>query len=113
MNGIDPIFIEHSANISALKNIDTASISDEKKKQAAKDFESVLINKLLDEMKNTIGCWDDEEDGAKKQIQGIFNMYLSREIAQTGGFGLWKDIYKTMYDKNMSEPANKTMDSIL
>ena len=30
-------------------------ISEEEKKQIAKDFESVLLSKLLDEIKNTIG----------------------------------------------------------
>lgn len=70
------------------------SISEEKKKQAAKDFESVLLTKLLDEMKNSIVDWDSEKDGASEQIHGIFWLYLARDIANNGGLGLWKDIYK-------------------
>ncbi len=69
--------------------------SDEKKKQIARDFESVLLNKLLDEMKDTIGDWGFEKDGVSTQIKGIFWLYLARDIASKGGFGLWKDIYES------------------
>ena len=68
------------------------------KKQFAKDFESIFINKLLDEMKNTIGDWGDEKDGVSEQIDGIFWLYLARDIADNGGFGMWKDIYKSLTD---------------
>ena len=54
-------------------------ISEEKKKQVAKDFESVLLNKLLDEMKNSIVDWGLDKDAASKQIQGIFWLYLDRK----------------------------------
>ena len=70
------------------------SLSEEKKKQVAKDFESVLLSKLLDEMKNTIGNWGFDQDEVSKQIQGIFWLYLAQDIANNGGLGLWKDIYK-------------------
>ena len=73
----------------------TNEFSEEKKEQIAKDFESVLLNKVLDEMKNTIGDWGFEKDGASKQVQGIFWLYLAHDIANKGGFGLWKDIYES------------------
>ncbi len=74
-------------------------VSDERKKQIAKDFESVLLSKVLDEMKNTIGDWNsEEEDGAAEQVKGIFWMYLGNDISNNGGFGLWKDIYKSLND---------------
>ena len=69
-----------------------------KKKQFAKDFESVFINKLLDEMKNTIGDWGDEKDGVSKQIDGIFWLHLAGAIADNGGFGMWKDIHQFLTD---------------
>ena len=75
------------------------------KKQSAKDFESVFINKLLDEMKNTIGDWGEEKDGPAQQVDGIFWLYLARDIADKGGFGMWKDIYKLV---NNSEQKNTT-----
>ncbi len=85
-------------------------ISEEKKKQVAKDFESVLLSKLLDEMKNTIGDWGFDKDGASKQIQGIFWLYLARDIANNGGFGLWKDIYKFLTDADQANPATQPLD---
>jgi len=97
---LPPTPLEH------LNKIDGAS--EEKKKQTAKDFESVLINKVLDEMKNTIGQWGFEKDGVSKQVQGIFWLYLARDIANSGGFGLWKDIYRFLTN---AEQTNTTITS--
>ena len=69
---------------------------EETKKQFAKDFESILINKMLDEMKNTIGSWGFEEDGTSQQIQGLFSLFLSQYIGNNGGFGLWEQIYESL-----------------
>jgi Rod binding domain-containing protein len=74
--------------------IDT--VGEEEKKQTAKDFEAVFINKLLDEMKIDTQNWGFEENNTQEQIRGIFNLYLSGHIANNGGFGLWKDIYKSL-----------------
>ncbi|MFA5239056.1 MAG: hypothetical protein WC476_05020 [Phycisphaerae bacterium] len=84
-----------------------------KKKQFAKDFESVFINKLLDEMKNTIVDWSDEKDGASKQIDGIFSLYLSRDIADKGGFGMWKDIYRSLTNLEHKNTATELLDENL
>jgi len=88
-------------------------VSEAKKKQLAKDFESVFINKLLDEMKKTIGDWGNEKDGASKQIQGIFWLYLARDIADNGGFGMWKDIYRFMNDTEHKNIVPKLLDENL
>ena len=85
-------------------------LSEERKIQLAKDFESILINKLLDEMKNTIGEWGFEQDGANKQIQGIFTLYLARDIANNGGFGFWKDIYRFFNDLEQAKTASQSLD---
>lgn len=93
-----------------LRQSELKNLSDEKRKQAAKDFESVLINKMLDEMKNTIGSWGFEKDGPSEQIQGIFWLYLARDIGNSGGIGLWKDIYQFMTNADHSSPAGKSLD---
>jgi len=80
--------------------------SEEEKKQAAKNFEAVFINKLLDEMKVDAQNWGFEENNAREQIQGIFNLYLSTHLADNGGFGLWKDIYKSL--AGLSQANTKT-----
>ena len=74
------------------------SLSEEKKKQVAKDFESVLLSKLMDEMKNSIVDWGLEKDAASKQTDGIFWLYLARDVANNGGLGLWKEIYQYLSD---------------
>ena len=88
----------------------TDKLSEERKKQVAKDFESVFINKLLETMRENIGQWGFEKDGASKQVQGIFNMYLAREIANKGGFGLWKDIYKSLQTLESKETEIASVD---
>jgi len=83
---------------------------DEKKVQVAKDFESVLLSKVFDEMRNTIpesGLVEDETSG---QMQGIFWMYLSQDVSQKGGMGLWKEIYQQI---NKTDTAGSVMDTQL
>jgi Rod binding domain-containing protein len=101
---LPPAPLEHLQQ-SQLKNV-----SEEKRMQTAKDFESVLINKMLDEMKNTIGSWGFEKDGPSDQVQGIFWLYLARDIGNNGGVGLWKDIYQFMTDAGRSNAAGKALD---
>jgi Rod binding domain-containing protein len=79
------------------------AIQEEKKKQTAKDFESVFIYKLLEEMKDTIGDWGLEKDEASSQVQGIFWLCLARDIANSGGFGLWKDVYQILNDSDRGQ----------
>jgi len=86
------------------------NLSEEKKKQVAKDFESILINKMLDEMKNTIGSWGFEKDGPSEQVQGIFWLYLARDIGNSGGLGLWKDIYQFLNNAEKANTAGKALD---
>jgi len=74
--------------------IELAGRSDEEKKQLAKDFESVFIGKIFDQIKESVGNWGLEEDGASRQIQGLFWHYLAQDVADKGGFGLWQDIYR-------------------
>ncbi len=86
----------------------SGEVSDSKKVQLAKDFESVLLTQLFDEMKNTIGDWGFEQDGASKQVQGMFWLYLARDVADKGGFGLWKDIYRFFNDLDLDKTNAQT-----
>jgi len=93
----------------SLMDADKISASSEARKiQAAKDFESVLITQLLDVMKNTIGDWGLERDASAKQMDGIFWMYLGRDIANNGGFGLWQDLHNSLCD---SKQVKTTVES--
>ena len=103
--------ISPQAPIERLNNIDAAC--EAKKKQFARDFESVFINKLLNEMKNTIGDWGSEKDGAGKQIDSMFWSHLARDIADKGGFGMWKDIYKSLADTGDKNTNTKLLNESL
>jgi Rod binding domain-containing protein len=98
------------APLENLQQSELKNLSDEKRKQVAKDFESVLIGKMLDEMKNTIGSWGFEKDGPSEQIQGIFWLYLARDVGNNGGVGLWKDIHQFMTNADNSSTAGKSLD---
>lgn len=83
------------------------------KEQFAKDFESVFIEKLLDEMKNTIGTWGFEQDGAAKQIQGLFWMNLARDVSKNGGMGMWKEIYQSLNQESGSSEFSNVLNDKL
>jgi len=85
-------------------------VSDEKKRQIAKDFESVLLNRLLDQMKDTIGEWGFESDGPASQVQGIFWFYLAQDVANSGGLGLWKDMYQFLAGGDQGKTGQKPQD---
>ncbi len=91
----------------------TDAASEAKKKQAARDFESVFIAKLLDEMKNTIGDWGFEKDAASRQVEGIFWLYLARDVADNGGLGMAKDIYRFLTDSENNNPPTELLDKSL
>ncbi|TFG49257.1 MAG: hypothetical protein E4H40_03290 [Candidatus Brocadiia bacterium] len=88
-----------------LQNLKNITNDDEQKKiKFAKDFESVFVNKLLDEMRKTVGEWGLEKDGTSKQIDGLFSMFLAQDISKNGGMGLWKEIYKSLADQDQAAP---------
>jgi len=112
---LPPVPLGHFSETLACKEVTNRhqdkidSVPEEKRKQAAKDFESILLGQLLDEMKNTIGHPGFDEDGAGEQIQGIFWLYLARDMANNGGIGLWKDIYRFV---TAADQTNATTNSV-
>ena len=88
----------------------------QKTEQLAKDFETVLLTKLVDEMKETVGNWGlEEEDVAAGQMQGLFWMYLAQDLGDKGGLGLWKDLHRFFTDMQSpaEPPASGSMDEVL
>jgi Rod binding domain-containing protein len=75
-----------------------AEAPDEKKKQLAKDFESVLLTRLFSEVKESIGSCGFGEDPASDQIHSMFWSFLAQDVADKGGFGLWQDLYQHFKD---------------
>ncbi len=110
MDSANLILTETISLPTPLRNLNKADgIPEQKKEQIAKDFESILLGKLMDEMKSSIGNWGFEKSPAAEQIQGIFWLYLSRHLADNGGLGMWKDIYKTL---NNPDQTNKNEESV-
>lgn len=66
--------------------------------EAAKDFESVLLHKLMEAMGETIPDGGLLTSNASKQYQGMFWSFLARDVADKGGLGLWQDVYKQFAD---------------
>ena len=91
-----------------------AARPDEKKKQIAQDFESVLLTKLFDEVRQSIGGWGfEDEDGTSQQVHGLFWLYLARDVADKGGLGLWKDIYQSFKQMEGIEGLTASLDEEL
>ncbi len=86
----------------------------EKTEQLAKEFETVLLTKLVDAMKETVGNWGlEKEDAAAGQMQGLFWMYLAQDIGDKGGLGLWKDLHRFFCDmQNPAEPPTSVDESL-
>ena len=66
--------------------------------QTAKDFESVFLHKLLEEMQRSVPKSGLLDSGATEQVEGLFWHYMSQHLADNGGLGLWKDIRRQMAD---------------
>jgi len=86
----------------------------EQLKKAAQNFESVLINILMNEMQKTVPDSGFLSDGTTKQIQGLFWQFLSQEMADNGGIGLAGDLYKDFcHMANIDPDATSTNTDIL
>lgn len=87
--------------------------SDAQKLKFAKDFESILLTRLFDEIRESIGNCAFEEDPAGEQIQGMFWSYLAQDVADKGGFGLSQEICRHLQDMDGAETAGALMDKEL
>ncbi|MHC4498829.1 MAG: hypothetical protein ACYS9T_09190 [Planctomycetota bacterium] len=111
-----PVLLEHLSGAppcktaAKYKSNKVNGLSKEQREQIAKDFESIFLNKILDEMKNTIGDWGFERDGAGEQVQGIFWLYMADHLADSGGFGLWKDICQFLDNSEKMDPTVGSID---
>jgi len=61
---------------------------DIKNEQAAKDFEALLIHKMLQQMADTVPDSPLLNEGAGKQVRDMFWYYLAQDLADKGGLGL-------------------------
>jgi Rod binding domain-containing protein len=105
INNVHPTAAKVSLNVGG-----KSAAGQQKTEKFCKDFEAVFITRLLDEMKETIGDWGGEQDGAAKQTQGLFWMYLAQDMGDKGGFGLWKQMYNQLAGGNSSPAQNQNVE---
>jgi Rod binding domain-containing protein len=84
-----------------------------KTEQMAKDFESVLLTKVLEEMQNTVSQFSTEEEPGSEQVKGMFTLFLARDVADKGGLGLWKDLKRFFTDLQNQDTQAKSLDEKL
>ena len=96
------------AMLSANRPLPRVAKGDDVKKveKLAKDFEGVLLNKLMDEMQKTIPDSGLLSSPATKQMKGMFWMFLSQSLADNGGIGLAKQLTRDF--KRMAHIAEPT-----
>jgi len=100
-----------AGQVDGIKALTGGEPSEAKLKKLAKDFESVLLTKLFDQVQESIGGWDSEEqDGTSKQVQGLFWMHLSQDVADKGGIGLWREIYEHLQQTTAPGAAGEQID---
>jgi len=110
MNPGDMLLTGPTPSPSVLKTLEQSSAASQRRKQqAAKDFESVLINRILEQMGRTIGQWGFEKDGVSKQVWGLFWFSLAQELAKQGGFGLWKDLCRFYGDSPAADVSGQSI----
>lgn len=81
-------------------------------RQAAHDFEAVLLRRVLAVMKESIPDSGLLSNGISRQVQDIFWMYLADEMAEKGGVGLWKEVYAQMAPHGSPGDAPSAMEQL-
>ena len=99
-----PVHIEN-ASLEAV-----ADMSDLKKQELAKDFESLILTRLFNEVKASISASSFDDDAGSDQIHGMFWSFLAEDVADKGGFGLWQDIYQHFKDLEGAEATGEFID---
>jgi len=102
-----------TAKADSVQASDATSATDKKTEKAAKDFESVLLTKVLEGMENTVSQFSTEEEAGSEQIKGLFTLFLARDMADKGGLGLWKDLNAFFKDMQKTNTTSQSVDEKL
>ena len=112
--------LDQAAGTGLAKKADKAQSSDatfataKKTEQAAKDFESVLLTKVLEGMENTVSQFSAEDkEAGSEQVKGLFTLFLARDMADKGGLGLWKDLNAFFKDMQKTNTTSQSVDEKL
>jgi Rod binding domain-containing protein len=64
--------------------------------ETAQQFESVLLHRLMEEMRRTIPESGLLEGGLSDQVQGLFWFYLAQDAAEKGGLGIGREMARQL-----------------
>jgi len=93
----DPILPADPLGAAApLQRLIRAGTDAAKSEKVAKDFEAILLHRMMDEMRRTIPKSGLLDSAVSRQMEGLFWFYLAQEMAEKGGIGLWKDLSRSM-----------------
>ena len=73
--------------------------------KAAKGFEAVLTEQMLQEAHKTVEKSGLFDDPAGEQMDDMFWSMLARQVGEKGSLGLWKDIYRDICRRSGISPS--------
>ncbi len=109
-HSVFPTLTPRVLNPADLKKAALDPAARKKAEKMARDFESVFLHKVVEEMHRTVGDSGLLSDGVSKQITGLFWFYMTQELANQGGVGLWKDIYRQTVGQEPGPPKGPTVE---
>lgn len=78
----------------------------EKVRDVARQFEGILLQQVLKQMKEASAPLEDEsEDSSSEQIKSMYWSFWADAITERGGLGMWKQIYKQLADVTGQTPG--------
>ncbi len=82
-------------------------------KEAAEGFESVFLEKLLQEMRKTIPKSGLLDSPISDQMNDMFWSFLSKDLAKNGGIGLSGEVYRQMQNEMNSQTKPRALEQLL
>lgn len=87
---------------------------DEKSKQklqkAVKEFESIFVNYLLQNMRKTVQQSEEKESNfGGEMMQGMFDLEIAKHISQRGSMGIGAMLYRQMTGEELPRTTSFTM----
>jgi Rod binding domain-containing protein len=78
--------------------------------RTAKEFESLLVTRMISAMRESVPDSGLTEDAASGQMKDMFWHFMGEEIGSTGGLGVWKQVLRQiqesegLIDNNATNP---------
>ncbi|MFP4052714.1 MAG: rod-binding protein [Phycisphaerae bacterium] len=66
--------------------------------RTAKQFESLLVTRMVESMRKSIPDSNLTQDAASGQMQDMFWQFMGQEVGNQGGLGLWKQVMRQIQE---------------